>query len=222
MSGPREYFIGLDLGQAADFTALAIVERSCGNAWDARQYAVRHLERWPLGTPYPLLVQEVAALMRRSPLNGHAKLLIDATGVGRAVTDLFRSGRLGAELIAITITSGLEVRGDDGDEYRVPKRDLVGVVSVLLQQSRLKIAKSLPEAPVLIRELQEFRVKISEAGRDSYGAWRDGTHDDMVLATALTLWYAEHGGGPGSWLAYIGGRIVNLGGDDPSVWPLAM
>jgi len=223
VSDRREYFVGLDLGQAADYTTLAIVERSAIRPWDARQYAVRYLQRWPLGTPYPVLVDEVAGLMLGTPLKRAAKLLIDATGVGRAVTDLFRSAGFGVEVVAVTITAGLEVRGDSGgQEYRVPKRDLVGVVSVLLQHGRLKIAKSLPEAATLVNELREFRVRISDAGRDSYGAWRDGTHDDMVLATALALWYAEHGGAPGSWLAYIGGRIVNLGGDDPSVWPLVI
>ena len=30
---------------------------------------------------------------------------------------------------------------------------------------------------------------------DSYGAWREGQHDDLVLAVALAVWFAEHGGG---------------------------
>jgi hypothetical protein len=30
-----------------------------------------------------------------------------------------------------------------------------------------------------------------QAGRDSYGAWREGTHDDLLLAVALSCWAAE-------------------------------
>jgi hypothetical protein len=27
---------------------------------------------------------------------------------------------------------------------------------------------------------------------DSYGAWREGAHDDLVLAVAVAAWYGEH------------------------------
>lgn len=37
-----------------------------------------------------------------------------------------------------------------------------------------------------------FQVKITDAGNDTYGAWRDGTHDDLVLAVALACWAARH------------------------------
>jgi hypothetical protein len=45
---------------------------------------------------------------------------------------------------------------------------------------------------MLVREIQNFQVKINlETAHDSYGAWREGTHDDLVLAVALALWVAE-------------------------------
>jgi hypothetical protein len=49
----------------------------------------------------------------------------------------------------------------------------------------------MPLVPVLMRELQDFRVKISDQGHDSYGAWREGAHDDLVLAVAVAAWYGE-------------------------------
>jgi hypothetical protein len=68
----------------------------------------------------------------------------------------------------------------------VPKRELVSVAQVALQTGRLKIAASLAEAATLTNELMNFKVKISlETAHDSYGAWREGTHDDLVLALAL-------------------------------------
>lgn len=33
-----------------------------------------------------------------------------------------------------------------------------------------------------------FKVKISTSGHDSYEAWREGDHDDLVLAALLALW----------------------------------
>jgi len=61
-------------------------------------------------------------------------------------------------------------------------------VQVYLQSKRLKIASQLPEADTLTRELQNFQVKITDAANDTYGAWREGTHADLVLAAALALW----------------------------------
>jgi hypothetical protein len=46
-------------------------------------------------------------------------------------------------------------------------------------------------ADVLINELQNFQVKVNLAtGHDSYEAWREEAHDDLVLAVSLACWYA--------------------------------
>jgi hypothetical protein len=39
-----------------------------------------------------------------------------------------------------------------------------------------------------------FQVEITAAADDLYGAWREGAHDDLALAVALTCWYGEQGG----------------------------
>ncbi len=62
---------------------------------------------------------------------------------------------------------------------------------MLLQSERLKIAKALPEALVLQEGLLNFQVKITDAANDSYGAWREGSHDDLVLAVAVAAWFGE-------------------------------
>jgi hypothetical protein len=36
-----------------------------------------------------------------------------------------------------------------------------------------------------------FRAKITTKGHDTYESWRDGDHDDLVLALALGSWYFE-------------------------------
>jgi hypothetical protein len=43
----------------------------------------------------------------------------------------------------------------------------------------------------LIRELETMRMRITASGNDQYGAYGEGEHDDLVLALALALWYAE-------------------------------
>lgn len=49
-----------------------------------------------------------------------------------------------------------------------------------------RIAASLPDAAVLMRELQDFRVRYSDAGNATFSA-REGAHDDLVLAHALAV-----------------------------------
>ena len=144
--------------------------------------------------PYPAIVAAVAGMLKQPPLSsGTPRLAVDETGVGAPVVDLFRQARLNAVLHPIHITGGSTVNRDRGVEY-VPKRNLVSVVQVALQTDKLKIAEALPEAGTLVRELQDFQVKITEAANDTYGAWREGAHDDLVLAVALALYVGKKRG----------------------------
>lgn len=92
----------------------------------------------------------------------------------------------------------------------MPKRNLVAVVRVLLQTDRLKIAATLPEAEVLVPELLAFEVRITGGSNDTYGAWRAGAHDDLVLAVALARWWGEHAPGRG-WLRFMRAQITEPG-----------
>jgi len=200
------FFIGLDLGQTQDPSTVAVVEKVQPVAevvYGMRierepvgdpAYHVRHLERFPLGTTYPAIVDRVKVLLSTPPLAGSARLVVDQTGVGRAVVDYIRDQ--GLEMTAVTITAGDSV-ARDGQDYRVPKRDLVGVCQVLLQNGRLKLARDMPLVPVLVKELLDFKVRVTAAANDVFGTWREGQHDDLVLALALAVWYAEYDSGQG-------------------------
>lgn len=189
--GPR-FLIGVDLGQARDYTAIAIVERQSEDRGapgsESVEYHLRHLERIALGTPYADAVERVAGLMDSPRLVGRARLLVDGTGVGTPVVEMFR--KAGLHPIPIWITGG-ETTSRKGRIIRVPKRELVSVLQVLLQCQRLKLPRGIPESQLLIQELLAFRAKITSSGSDTYEAWREKDHDDLVLALALTCWYGE-------------------------------
>jgi hypothetical protein len=218
---PAQAFVaGLDLGQSQDYSALTILEHAGPGERSYlpdQHWNARHLQRWELQTPYPAIVRDVVAMLGQPPLAaGDVTLAIDATGCGRPVLDLFRAAvrkpsagwpgmpieprpGLAARLIPIQITGGNQVTRD-GDVWNVPKRDLAGAVQVALQSRRLKVARDLPDTQVLLAELANFRVTISLAGHDSYGAgsgeeWRVGAHDDLVLAVAIALWAAQRSRG---------------------------
>jgi hypothetical protein len=236
------YYLGLDLGQARDYSALAIIEEQLyvGEAWanevlyqqDCERglsagwvspaaltpygaglalrlferygrpaevpLAVRHLERFELGTKYTDVVDRVAALVRSDPLRHMpAILLVDKTGVGASVLDSFTHAGIGAT--AITLHGGSAVSRDPQRAgYRVPKRDLITVTQVLLQNGRLRVASGLPEAETLKKELLNFRVKIDpKTAHDSYEHWRESEHDDLVLAVSMAAWFRQY------WNRYI-------------------
>ena len=180
--------LGLDLGPPNEHTALAAAEQH----WPGRDahYHVRHLRRWPPGTPYPRIVADVVQMTNDRPLRG-ALLAVDQTGVGRPVAELLE--RVGGvyDLTRVVVTSGhADSWAEDGSRL-VPKRDLVGVLQVLLQTRRLRIAGQLPEAAILERELLAFRAKTPTAGAEVAEAWRERPHDDLVLAVAFACWLGE-------------------------------
>jgi len=185
----KRYVIGLDLGQTHDFTAVAVGEWY--SEFPSEGIAIRHLERVPLRTSYPEVVDRVVSIIQRGRFpEDRLELVVDATGVGRPVVDLFldKEHDLGLRPVAVTITAGADVAWDE-DEWRVPKRDLVSAVQVGLQTQTLKVARDLPDTEILINELHNFQVRVTAAQNDTYGAWREGTHDDLVLAVALCCWW---------------------------------
>lgn len=172
------------------------------------EYRARHLQRFQLGTSYPSIVKRVIEI--REKLGG-GTLVIDATGVGRPVVDLFWEA--GLTPWAVTITGTGDAHNQERESvkkrgmfytptlrekltWNVPKRDLVGVLSVTFQNHVLKVSSKLPDAKTLTDELLNFKVKINtKTAHDSYEAWREGEHDDLVLSVALALWVAVHHGG---------------------------
>ncbi len=216
-------YVGLDLGKKRDYTAVAVLERTQEERDPlpgthvpryVNTYAVKQLDRVRQES-YEDVADKTAALMRLPMLRG-ALLAVDETGVGGAVTDMLKARRLSPR--AVTITGG-DKPSQDGHSYRIPKRDLVTTVGLLLESRRLKIPTALPLARTLADELHSFKVKLSPLGHDSYGAgdeWRESAHDDLVLAVALAAWFGEQGKGgytafpPATSRSFksIGGRLV--------------
>jgi hypothetical protein len=192
---PRAPLIfGLDLGQAQDYSALACVEQ-LRNEDGAQEYAVRHLHRWPLGTPYTApegkangIAEDLAGLI--ADAGRPVVLVLDATGCGRPVVDLLRKYRLGARLVPVTITAGSQTTLQSG-WWHAPKRDLAGAVAVGLERRTLHVAPGLPLVKTLTKELLTFRVKVTTSGNETFEAWRERDHDDLVLAVALAVWFGS-------------------------------
>ena len=214
-------YLGLDLGQAADYSALAVVEEPIyappfggwvsGASLDAEQRRsyerlayewqqlapgkpplwLRGLHRYPLRTPYPDVVADVLRrLGGRDAYRPDAVLVIDGTGVGAGVVDLFRYGDLPCELRPVIIHGGVKVVIDRG--LHVPKRDLIGAVQVVLHTGRLQVARQSDVTDLWAKEMQNYQMKLTDSGHDTYNARGDSRHDDLVLGVALAVWLREY------------------------------
>ena len=188
--------IGLDVGQAPDPSALAMVQRS---GLVPALFGVRYLRRWPLGTAYRVVVAEAARVFKDPALAAMERyLVVDATGVGRPIVGMLED--TGLDPIAVTITGGFDVtvvRAVKGQQplaveaYHVPRRDLVSTAQVLLQAKRLKIAEGLTDGEQLVQELLSLRRKLTDKG-ETFEPESSAAHDDLTIAMALACWYGEH------------------------------
>jgi hypothetical protein len=210
-----DYLLGIDLAQGgSDYTALCALERTEPIDGSPATYAVLHLERFR-DRRAPRRIVERSEILWQQLRRRHAdhvlarrgsvgprdvaeppiRIVVDTTGVGPFGTDPLR--QVGFAPTSIVIHGGDSVSHPAPDVWRVPKRDLAGVLATLLGTARLQVAASLPEAPLLRAELENFRVNINvNTGHDSYAAgvveeWRAGTHDDLVLAVAIACWVGE-------------------------------
>lgn len=202
------YSVGLDLGQSADYTAIAVVQSVVEiDETDSpkKRLHIRHLERYPLRTPYTDVASGVVRLMgspvfthpvydpwRRRMARPQLKLFVDKTGVGAAVTDLLK--HKGLKFTSVSIHGGVNVTAGKGGSYNVPKRDLVASLEVPFHTGAVKVAEGLELWSALKEELLTFRRKINlKTAHDSYEHWREGDHDDLVLACALACWGIRRG-----------------------------
>lgn len=205
----RRVAVGVDLGQSADPTSIAVVEQvkpeipaPLRDLWrddqrlraleeDLRsmrtRYFLRVLAQCPLGESYILQCARIKQLLAREQIARHEpRIFVDYTGVGRAVFDIFRQERI-PRLVPVTITYQGDGPNASGG-LSVPKVELVSKLQAVMHTGSMEMPSddSMPLAKVLRRELYEFRATFTGTGRARFGA-RDGIHDDLILAAALAV-----------------------------------
>lgn len=198
-----DLFLGLDLGKRSDHSALADVYRGRRigkNGFVERnpkgdplyRYHCSKLHRWVKGTDYTDVIDDIEAKMESDLYPNPTRLVIDGTGVGGGVVEMFANrGIPKLQIIPIMITPGSTwsrvnvCRGLNG--YNVAKYLLASTMQAVFQGRHIRINKDDPNAKLLTKELMDFQVKLTPAGNQQF-EHRDGQHDDIVLALAGTLW----------------------------------
>lgn len=182
-------WIGIDIGQRRDPTALCVAEdeKRPGPHQPETHYLVRYLDRLPLGTPYPRIADRLREVALRAAEQSAETpyVYVDATGVGLPVVDVLKASVPKCRIIPVFFTHGDRYRKENG-EIRLGKARLVSSLQALLQTDRLHLPRTR-EAEVLAEELISYEIRVTEDANDRYGAFRVGTHDDLVTALGLAV-----------------------------------
>ena len=210
--------VGVDVGQKVDPTAICVAEPE-GDA-----FMIRYLQRLALGMPYPKIAERLAELVGnltdrlyrqawaaiakqpgsqlidQAALRREAEasiwLLIDATGVGGPVCDMVTEPLRGTavSMTRVLFTYGDRYKGGWGRrEAKLGKAYLVSRLQALLQGKRVKLPRTA-EAQALAEELLDYEIKVTEDGNDKYGAFKVGSHDDLVTALGLACLHDRDAG----------------------------
>jgi hypothetical protein len=181
------FYIGCDVGQAQDYSALVAVEHKT-NLEGMHEFHVRYCSRLPLGTPYGKVVSAAAQLVDYLKQYGPVVLGVDATGCGRPLIEAMRERKL--KPVAITVTGGMTAHRENGF-LLIPKKELISSASLLLGRGQLKIAKDIQFRDTLLNELENYAVKVNIAtGAESYEAWKTSIHDDLTFSLCICCFLA--------------------------------
>lgn len=212
-NGFISFHLGCDLGKENDFTAVCFIQKRTPVDRKSRPnghsiYEVLTMKRFPLKTSYVSIVGEISNRLKHPPFDAFQDnrgitypvkiptyLTFDKTGTGAAVAELLKNDsfldRRLEGLRAVNITSGREP-SEGNDALNIPKRDLIMSTLISFERGFLEFAGDMPELPLLIDELQNFEMRFTAKGNDTYSAKGSKNHDDLVLALSLAVWSAKN------------------------------
>jgi hypothetical protein len=182
-------YIGVDIGQSQDPTAIVVADPEIRE--NEIHYVIRYLRRLPLGISYPAIIEEIIKVHQNIPepdgsFELNKQVWIDATGVGKPVVDLIRNNCSYINLHEVYIIGG-EAKDNINPWSRViklPKAYLVSRLQVMLGYGRIHLPKT-EEASALQEELKNYTIRVNEHANSEFGAFKVGTHDDLVTALGL-------------------------------------
>ena len=182
---PVRVYLGLDLGQRHDHSALAVLylhQHYTGRIdYATRAREVRHvlqlktIRQIPLETPYPDVAQIVRHQLQHFEIEGKATVIIDAGGPGLPFIDFLTALPLKAGLIKLNITGSGAPRYTSGI-YQVTRAQLLTNLKLLLENRSLHI----PDDDLLLTELRGLQSSFQS----------EADHDDLVMALSLAAWEA--------------------------------
>lgn len=197
VQGWSRYWLGVDLAQAQDNTALVCVHDECLPMWGGgsrqvlgpRRRTVVFADKFK-GVSYPDVVSHVIRTMLKEPLRGRCRLVIDASSLGRVVSDLLHEQRIEHDAIQMTVGQNWTRK----DRYvNVGKMLLLETLSLLFATGDLTFAHDLPLREDILAELETFQLEMTAAGNQIITQGKSGSHHgDLAISLAAACFASEH------------------------------
>lgn len=211
----KQYYIGADIGQGMEPTAIAVVARDSNREDDDYPLECSYLQELPGGTTYPDLARRIseieAGLLKRKA--DIIKILVDVTGQGQPVIDLIRRS-VESEAISAQFTAGAGA-SSEGESWRINQYEMVANLKIMLQTRRLlfpgKTQNPAQERAVseMLRELENFTYNPPAA--EEALEVKTGPRNALITALGLAIWLEREWRvtGPIGGVAIAGLRVKN-------------
>lgn len=197
VQGHSHYWLGVDLAQAQDNTALVVIHDEQLPVWAGpqrqalgeRTRTITYADKFK-GVSYPDVVSHVIRVMTREPLRGRTRLVVDGSGLGRVVSDLLHDA--GVQHTAIQMTAGQNWKRS-GRYTNVGKTLMLENLSVLFATHELQFAQDLALREDILAELETFQLETTAAGNQVITQGKSGAHHgDLAIALAGAAFASEY------------------------------
>lgn len=204
-----EYIVSQDLAKKVDYTTTVVhkivpevVKNSLNNE---RVYIFEDVVfRDKQQLRYTELSEYTRELLSSLDLAFNSVLIIDGTGIGEPVFDLYEDNAL--DPLKIIFSSGNTVSVQRNREknnwssskfgtvsgYIVPKIDLISALQLYIQQGKIRQCTERYKEDVHL-QYSSFIGKINtETKHISMNNLSDDIHDDWITSDAMACWYTQH------------------------------
>lgn len=208
----KTYLLSYDPGKKHDPAALqlyrkTVMREKCGidGTEEKKIWRLDMIQQWKWReVPFQEQVDSVSYILREPRYAGDIELVMDATGIGEPLYDMFCSNGVVPWCVYFTgghLTTPVYTRRrlrfsskGPGFAYikgwNVPKEQLVKAGLLLMQQGRFAIVRGLKWKEEFRQQLIGFKGVVNEkTGRVKLEADTESLHDDMVCAYLMAAWY---------------------------------
>ena len=196
VTGFVRYFVGADLGQAADFSSAVVIKDQQLPIANGSRVVLGPRERTVVfadkfrGMSYVDVVDYLIRLRNAPPLGGMSELIIDGTSLGRVVSDMLWDQSIPHS--AVQMTGGADWTRK-GRYVNASKTLMIENLAVLFAADELKFAHDLPLRSEIEEDLATFTTQTSAAGNQIITQARNASgHGDLGIGLIVAAFASQY------------------------------
>lgn len=196
VTGYEKYWMGADLGQANDLTAVVAIKDTrlpmmIGNKIQLgpRERVVSYADSFR-GVSYVDVVAHLIRLKNAEPFAGKTELVIDGTSIGRVVSDMLEEQNV--PHTAVQFTAGQDW-SRKGRYVNASKTLMIENTSVLFSSGELKFAHDLPMRKQIEDDLGTFSLQTTKSGNQIITQSRNASgHGDAGIGLIISAFASQY------------------------------